>query len=84
MLQFRSVFSVNDFIEMLVLSRRKQKLITLKIKKYMKSRCFFLILNIMWNLLSELLVFQHLFILKQNSNSKKIHVNGLNFLVKKN
>lgn len=37
----------------------------------------------MWNLLSELLVFQHLFILKQNSNSKKIHVNGLNFLVKK-
>lgn len=45
---------------------------------------FFLILNIMLNLLSELLVFQHLFILKQNSNSKKIHVNGLNFLVKKN
>lgn len=36
-----SVFSVNDFIKMLVLSRRKQKLITLKIKKYMKSRCFF-------------------------------------------
>lgn len=41
LLQFRSVFSVNDFIKMLVLSRRKQKLITLKIKKYMKSRCFF-------------------------------------------